>query len=58
LCLALASTSSWLFPALKMCLKGTGVSTMEDIMEWHGRTPECPQRRLPPVLQTMSGSMK
>ena len=50
----LAPSDFWLFPILKMGLKGTRFETMEDI--------ECdsedPKRSLPPVLPTTAGSME
>ena len=53
----LAPSDFWLFPTLKMGLKGTRFATMEDI-ECDGRTAEDSKRSLPPVLPTMAGSMK
>jgi len=52
----LAPSDFWLFPTLKMGLKGTRFATMEDI-EWNA-TAEDSKRRLPPVLPTMAGSME
>ena len=53
----LAPSEFWLFPTLKMGLKGTHFATMEDI-ECDGRTAEDSKRSLPPVLPTMAGSME
>ena len=50
----LAPSDFWLFPSLKMDLKGPGFATMEDI-ECDDRTPEDSKRSLPPELPTMAG---
>jgi hypothetical protein len=54
----LAQSEFWLFPTLKMGLKGTRFATMGDIKS--NATAEfrkIPKRSLPPVLLTMAGSM-
>jgi len=53
----LAPSNFWLFPTLKMGLKGTRFATMEDI-ECDNQTPRDSKRSLPPVLPTMAGSME
>ena len=53
----LAPSDFWLFPTLKMGLKGTRFATMEDV-ECDDRTPENSKKTLPPVLPTMAGSME
>ena len=53
----LAPSDFWLFPTLKMGLKGTRFATVEDI-ECEGRIAEDSKRSLPPVLPTMAGSME
>jgi len=53
----LAPSDFWLFPSLKMDLKGTRFATMEDI-ECDDRTPGDSKRSLPLVLSTMAGSME
>jgi len=52
----LAPSDFWLFPSLKMGLKGTRFAIMEDT-ECDDRTPGYYKRSFPPVLPTMAGSM-
>jgi hypothetical protein len=56
-CPDLAPSDFWLFPTLKMGLKGTRFATMEDI-DFDGRTAKDSKRSLPSVLSTMTGSME
>ena len=53
----LAPSEFWLFPTLKMGLKGRRFAAMED-NECDGRTAEDSKRSLPSVLPTMAGSME
>ena len=53
----LAPSDFWLFPTLKMGLKGTRFAAVEDI-ECDGLIAEDSKRSLPPVLPTMEGSME
>jgi hypothetical protein len=53
----LAPSDFWLFPTLKMGLKGTRFTTIEDI-KCDNRTPGDSKRNLPLVLPTMAGSME
>jgi len=53
----LAPSDFWLFPALKMDLKGTRFATTESI-KCDDRTPEDSKRSLLPVLPRMAGLLE
>jgi hypothetical protein len=59
-CPDLALSDFWLFPTLKMGLKGTRFATMEDIKLIECENLEDSKRSIPilPVLPTMAGSME